>query len=426
MKRRTLLKKGAASLALATASTTSAASLAYPSKERADPYRKRLGKDLKQMLGVPVQRVDLQPESRGRSDHGEMVVERWIWTSEPGSRVPSVLYRPKNPERPMPAVVITNGHGGSKSVPTYQYAGQLFAKMGVACLVHDMIGNEERHVRGEMGTRAHDDPQADLRALQAERLIGGKLIFDVMRGVDFLQGREDIDPQRIGVAGSSLGGAVATWMAALDPRLRMAIISGHAFGDYDTFTGKRCTRVPYIMMRSRTDWPTFLTQGAPQCATMVMNGLKDDVVDSEDYLEEGLAFEQTRAVARAAQERYEKLGAPGKLRMWFAPNGGHRHYHLHPDAMAWTHEHLGTPRWSLQEIRAAPTIKQGLWYDKHGLAYAGNRDLYWNERNHKGAVYLNAGVRPLDPDKLECLRPEEIGDPQYTLAGWLDLIAKDR
>ena len=46
----------------------------------------------------------------------------------------------------------------------------------------------------------------------------GKLVFDTMRGVDFLMERDDIDHRRIGVAGYSLGGAKAAWMAALDPR----------------------------------------------------------------------------------------------------------------------------------------------------------------------------------------------------------------
>ncbi|MDP6749872.1 MAG: hypothetical protein QGH37_23160 [Candidatus Poribacteria bacterium] len=35
----------------------------------------------------------------------------------------------------------------------------------------------------------------------------GKLVFDTMRGIDFLLQRDDIDPERIGVAGNSLGGA---------------------------------------------------------------------------------------------------------------------------------------------------------------------------------------------------------------------------
>jgi len=50
----------------------------------------------------------------------------------------------------------------------------------------------------------------------------GKLLFDTIRGIDFLLTRPDIDPERIGVAGNSLGGTKAQFMAALDTRLRLA------------------------------------------------------------------------------------------------------------------------------------------------------------------------------------------------------------
>ena len=32
------------------------------------------------------------------------------------------------------------------------------------------------------------------------------------------------------------------------------------------------------------------------------------------------------------------------------------------------------------------------------------------------------GIRPVHRTDLACLRPEEIGDPRYTLEGWLEQI----
>ena len=42
--------------------------------------------------------------------------------------------------------------------------------------------------------------------------------------------------------------------------------------------------------------------------------------------------------------------------------------------------------------------------------------------NHKGAVYADLGIKPIDTKKLKCLNGEELGSPEYTLEGWLDLI----
>jgi cephalosporin-C deacetylase-like acetyl esterase len=185
-----------------------------------------LRSQLTTLLGIPTTRCDLAPEPRGQFERDGVVIERWIWTSEPGSRVPSVLYRPSDPEGKIPAMVITCGHGGSKSQWSLTYIGQTYARLGVACLVLDPIGEEERHIRGEMGTRAHDPEPVHNCADHAGRLIMGKLVFDTMRGIDFLHTRSDIDFDCIGIAGNSLGGAKATWMLALEPRLRLGLVCG--------------------------------------------------------------------------------------------------------------------------------------------------------------------------------------------------------
>jgi dienelactone hydrolase len=52
-------------------------------------------------------------------------------------------------------------------------------------------------------------------------------IWDGMRTVDYLQSRPEVDPDRLGVAGLSFGGTMTTYLAALEPRLKVACISGY-------------------------------------------------------------------------------------------------------------------------------------------------------------------------------------------------------
>ena len=138
-------------------------------------------------------------------------------------------------------------------------------------------GNIETVVPSHTYSRLRFDDAAD----QAGRLIMGKLVFDTMRGIDFLQSRSDIDADRIGVAGNSLGGAKATWMLALDTRLKLALVSGWAVSDYRTQTGKFCTRIPNQRLRERCDWPEFLSLAAPHCAVLFLNGDADTIIDRE-------------------------------------------------------------------------------------------------------------------------------------------------
>lgn len=52
-----------------------------------------------------------------------------------------------------------------------------------------------------------------------------KAIFNHMRSVDLLTERPEVDPERIGVIGHSLGGHNAIFVAAFDPRLKVVISS---------------------------------------------------------------------------------------------------------------------------------------------------------------------------------------------------------
>lgn len=60
-----------------------------------------------------------------------------------------------------------------------------------------------------------------------------KAIINHMRCVDLLEAREDVDPERIGVIGHSLGGHNAMFAGAFDPRLKIIVSScGWTLMDY--------------------------------------------------------------------------------------------------------------------------------------------------------------------------------------------------
>lgn len=364
---------------------------------------------LTSILGIPATRCDLSPEPRGAFERDGVVVERWIWTAEPGSRVPSVLYRPADPPGPMPAVVLTCGHGGSKSQWSFVYVGQTYARLGVACLVLDPIGEEERHIEGRLGTRAHDPEPVHNCADGAGRLIMGKLVFDTMRGIDFLCTRPDIDADRIGVAGNSLGGAKATWMLALEPRLKLGLVSGWGYSDHLTVHGKFCTRVPNVRLREICDWPDFLKLAAPHAAVLVLNGDDDPVIDDDGT---GKVWEDTRQIV----EKVERDFGEGRAATWFEPGGGHRPYQGYKIALEWIHRHVGTPGMSLDEIRALPTVNAGEWCDRNGIVL---EKLYGTDQHNRGASMPDLGLRTIHRDDLACLKPAELGDPEYTIEGWL-------
>ena len=107
-----------------------------------------LSATLSRLLGIPESRCDPAPEKRGEIDLGEVVVEKWLFAAELGSRIPLNLYRPRQMTEPIPAIVMTCGHGDSKGVPHMTYLARTYARAGIACLAADPLGEEERHHEG--------------------------------------------------------------------------------------------------------------------------------------------------------------------------------------------------------------------------------------------------------------------------------------
>jgi hypothetical protein len=239
-----------------------------------------------------------------------------------------------------------------------------------------------------------------------------------MRGIDFLLERDDIDAERIGVAGNSLGGAKASWVAAIEPRIRMAIVSGWAYDDV-TLQSKYCTRLPNERMRERLSWTDYASLAAPDCAVLIANGDADWVIDKGDPS----VWERTREVVSQASDVYKQLGSPGGIRAWFEAEGGHRPYFVCKPSLEWIHQHLGTPAMTLQQIRELPTVNAGGWCDDHGISL---ERLYGTPLHQRGAMLPDFGLHPTPPSKLSCLEPDELGLPEFTVAGWLDEIERPK
>jgi dienelactone hydrolase len=59
-----------------------------------------------------------------------------------------------------------------------------------------------------------------------QTLIGWR-VWDVMRTVDYIEARPDVDASRVGCIGISGGGTATLFASALEPRIRGAMVSGY-------------------------------------------------------------------------------------------------------------------------------------------------------------------------------------------------------
>jgi acetyl esterase/lipase len=74
--------------------------------------------------------------------------------------------------------------------------------------------------------------------LWSGKVMWGMMVYDSLRAVDYLVSRPDIDPNRIGTMGISMGSTMAWWIAALDPRIKVCI-DLCCLTDYQTLIANR-------------------------------------------------------------------------------------------------------------------------------------------------------------------------------------------
>jgi len=84
------------------------------------------------------------------------------------------------------------------------------------------------------------------------RLVGrtwlGMTLEDGLRAIDYLQTRPDVRSSHIGVTGLGLGGGLALFTAALDERVRAAVIQNYFGGNMEPMAvlGHGCDFIPYL------------------------------------------------------------------------------------------------------------------------------------------------------------------------------------
>jgi dienelactone hydrolase len=188
-------------------------------------------------------------------DCGAYIREKIIFDSDPLSSVPAYALIPKDLQAPAPAVLCLHGHGPGKDATAgvtaadgryseeqkanniqqhnCDYAHQL-TRRGYITLTFDFRCFGER---SDMSAPVRGHDRCDLQFMRGA-ILGINLlalhVHDTIRAIDYLDERPEVDSKRIGCAGLSFGGAMTMWAAALDKRIRAAVISGY-FGQFESF-----------------------------------------------------------------------------------------------------------------------------------------------------------------------------------------------
>ena len=140
------------------------------------------------------------------------------YTSVHDQKVTALLSVPKTGTAPLPVIVLMHGLGDRKTVDYVSYGNDLFLKNGYAVLRLDI---------SEHGDRKNDFYDFTLTGPYKywSRSIITQTVFDLRRAVDFIETRAELDADRIGYYGISLGGIIGTVFCGVDDRVKVPVVA---------------------------------------------------------------------------------------------------------------------------------------------------------------------------------------------------------
>ena len=174
-------------------------------------------------------RVPLDPAFRGEGSRNVLVESGSFATERKADgtveRVPALVHSRTDPgPKKRPAVSLLHGTGGNKE-GMRSWLNDL-AERGFIAIAIDGRYHGDR-AGGAKGADAYN--AAIVRAWRSrpgepqEHPFYFDTCWDVMRTIDYLQSRPDVDPDRIGLLGISKGG-IETWLTgAVDDRVKVAV-----------------------------------------------------------------------------------------------------------------------------------------------------------------------------------------------------------
>ena len=270
------------------------------------------------LLGeLPEHRAPLNARTTRTTKRQGFVIEHVLFESLPDFFVTANLYRPDREGR-YPAVLMSMGHWEAGKA-----AGQLLsanlARKGFVVLAYDPVGQGERQQaydrrvgRSLIGGPTEQHFTNGAAAILVGQSVARYFIHDGMRAIDYLVSRRDVDPDRIGATGCSGGGTQTTYIAALDPRVKVAAPACYMNSFQTLFTGS--------IGDSEQSLPGFLEAGLDQTDYVELFAPKPWLISSteRDFFTPAGA----KQVFDEARRWYGLFGAEDRIK-WVVGPGGH-------------------------------------------------------------------------------------------------------
>jgi dienelactone hydrolase len=215
------------------------------SRAEGEKWQNALRAKLTELLGgFPSSRSPLRPVTLETRAFPGYRREKIVFDSRPGVSVLAYLLLPDQARQPSATVICVPGHGRGvddivgideqgrdrtdKAGYQHDFAIQV-AEAGIAAVAIEPMafGCRRDPLNARKGlSQKGCEPAAGGALLLGETMIGWR-VWDVLRTLDYVATRRELDASRVGCMGISGGGTTTLFAAALEPRIRAAMVSGY-------------------------------------------------------------------------------------------------------------------------------------------------------------------------------------------------------
>ena len=184
----------------------------------------------------PLQEGSVEVLHRGKLETTDLVIRKIIFNTGEDNWVPANIYIPKNIPAPLPGIVSLCGHN-NEGKSAYAQRCAFMALNGYVVISFDFIGTGERQIIPNDTTVYWSSTQHNIMFSKMIAYGANPIWFfirETMGAVSVLSGLDEVDPDKIGVTGSSGGGYMSVYAAAIDERIKATAPAAavHGYKEY--------------------------------------------------------------------------------------------------------------------------------------------------------------------------------------------------
>lgn len=286
---------------------------------KASSYKKIPLEELKKYYKYD-KKLPLKPKVKKVGEWDEFTKYHITYNSTHKEKIPAFLYIPKQKsddptfKGPWPVVFFMHFHVSDKSLS--EILAFNFAASGIAVFAIDGIYRGERKSEGK--DILMPDPRETVANIKTQ-------VFDILRGFDYLETRKDLDLNKTGFLGISMGAITGTIATALDDRIKVIVLADGGgdmlqfflqsdYGDIKRmidYIKEKNLNISELQKSLNYVDPIYFAPYLVGRPTLMINGKKDTTVP-----------------VNCINALYEQLGGPNKYLQWY--NSDHI---LPPDAL---------------------------------------------------------------------------------------------